>query len=260
MVSAWITGIGVLGPGLDGWRSAQSVFRGDTEWDITETPRAAADLLPPNERRRAGAAIRLALHVAREAVESSRYDVKTLPTVFSSCHGDIQIAQKNCQTLSAENPYVSPTLFHNSVHNAPSGYWHIATESQQPSNSISGGNESFALGLIESLAMLSSATSVLLVCSDSALPKAFQEFDPITIDFGVAVLLTKEKPNTSLGRLGISENAEAKSKYAPTLINEMMASNPAARSLPLLQGIVLGKNASISTGAGSSLHCVYKPC
>ena len=238
-----VLGVGVLGAGLDGWSHAASVLRGDADHDATHKPRAIADLLPPNERRRAGAAIRLALHVANEAVTASGLPPETLPTVFSSAHGDIQIAHKICLTLTAENPFVSPTLFHNSVHNAPSGYWHIATGSRQPSNSISGGNDSFRAGMHEAIAMLTHAPAVLLVCSDPALPPAFQPFDNVEDDFGVALVLGRE--GGDMGSLELRLDSTEEPPDQPEWLTTLMARNPAARALPLLQSIALNKAASL---------------
>ena len=232
---AGILGVGVLGAGLDGWTHATSILRGDAEHDAELRPRAVANLLPPNERRRAGAAIRLALHVANEAVTASGLPPDSLPTVFSSAHGDIQIAHKNCLTLTADAPFVSPTLFHNSVHNAPSGYWHIATGSQQPSTSISGGNDSFRAGLLEAAAMLTQAPAVLMVCSDPALPAAFQAFDNVTEDFGVALVLGREIGD--LGRLDFRADAGKDGPPEPHWLRAATTRNPAARALPLLQAM-----------------------
>ncbi|RTZ58498.1 MAG: 3-oxoacyl-ACP synthase [Gammaproteobacteria bacterium] len=240
MDNVYIKGIGVLGPGLDGWEKAQSALKNGTGPDLSETPpQAVADLLPPNERRRAGAAIRLALHVASEAVNASGLSAEDLPTVFSSCHGDIRIAQKNCLSLTADRPFVSPTLFHNSVHNAPSGYWHIATGSQQPSNSISGGNDSFRAGLLEAAAMLTYAPAALLVCSDPALPAAFQPFDTIMNDFGVALVLAREFGEW--GRLDFYADSGRDGPLEPDWLRTAVLRNPAARALPILQAIASGQ-------------------
>ena len=259
MDSFFINGIGVLGPGLDGWEKAQSVLTGETAPALWETPRAVADLLPPNERRRAGAAIRLALHVAAEAVAGGGLPAVELPSVFSSCHGDIQIARKNCITLTADQPFVSPTLFHNSVHNAPSGYWHIATGSQQPSNSLSGGNDSFALGLMEACSLLAAAaderSGVLLVCSDPALPDAFQPFDHISKDFGVALVLSRRSGRW--GKIGLVPVADREPEPGndEDPIARLADSNPAARSLALLQAVARRQPMDLP-----AIGCRYQPC
>ena len=47
---------------------------------------------------------------------------------------------------------LSPTRFHNSVHNAPAGYWSIATQSREPSTSLCRDDESFQAALLEAAA------------------------------------------------------------------------------------------------------------
>ena len=48
----------------------------------------------------------------------------------------------------APNGTISPTQFHNSVHNAAAGYWHIAAGSAAPSLSVGGHDGAFAAGLL----------------------------------------------------------------------------------------------------------------
>ena len=41
-----------------------------------------------------------------------------------------QVIHEICEALATDEREVSPTRFHNSVHNASAGYWGIATRSQ----------------------------------------------------------------------------------------------------------------------------------
>ena len=54
-------------------------------------------------------------------------DPATLPSVFTSAHGDLAVNDYMCATLATQPTAISPTRFHNSVHNAAAGYWTIAT-------------------------------------------------------------------------------------------------------------------------------------
>ena len=64
---------------------------------------------------------------------------------------------------------MSPTKFHNSVHNAAAGYWTIGTGCMAPSNSLSGYECSFAAGLLEAAAQCAAdRRPVLLVGFDVA--------------------------------------------------------------------------------------------
>ena len=75
--------------------------------------------------------------------------------------GDLAITDYMCETLATDPTAVSPTKFHNSVHNAAAGYWTIAAGAMEPATAISA---DFAMGLLEALAQLATgADAVLLV-------------------------------------------------------------------------------------------------
>jgi hypothetical protein len=96
-------------------------------WNSPQAERPQAMLLPPNERRRAPDTVALALQVAQTACANARRDPALLPTVFASTYGDMAITDYMCGTLAKTPTMLSPTRFHNSVHNAAAGYWSIAT-------------------------------------------------------------------------------------------------------------------------------------
>ena len=88
--------------------------------------------VPPKERRRAGLMINLAVEVAHQACENAGVDKTVIPSVFVSALGDTAITDYMCRKLSQPEKMLSPTKFHNSVHNAPSGYWTISSENRMP--------------------------------------------------------------------------------------------------------------------------------
>ncbi|HEY8710463.1 MAG TPA: 3-oxoacyl-ACP synthase, partial [Burkholderiaceae bacterium] len=57
----WVQGVGLLGPGLNSWDSALDVLRGVDPHVFTPTVLPLPARLPAAERRRAGAAVKLAL-------------------------------------------------------------------------------------------------------------------------------------------------------------------------------------------------------
>ncbi len=93
---------------------------------------AAVALLPPAERRRAGPAIRLAIATGLEALHQAGRDPATMAMVFASSSGDTANVTDILSVLATDRREVSPTRFHNSVHNAPAGYWAVATGSREP--------------------------------------------------------------------------------------------------------------------------------
>ena len=92
---------------------------------------------------------RWALTVGRHALGERLAEAGEIATVFASCGGDGPITHQICEVLAGPDRAVSPTAFHNSVHNAPAGYWSIATRSRAPSTSLCGHDGSFAAGLLE---------------------------------------------------------------------------------------------------------------
>jgi hypothetical protein len=88
--------------------------------------------------------------------------------VFASTHGDLAITDYMCATLASAPRSVSPTKFHNSVHNAAAGYWTIGTGCMQCTTAVSAFDASFAQGLVEALVQLADgAEAVLLAAYDS---------------------------------------------------------------------------------------------
>jgi hypothetical protein len=139
---------------------------GETAADAPAKP--SPQLLAPNERRRAPESVAVALEVALAACTASGRDPATLPSVFASTHGDLSITDYVSATLAAEPRTLSPTRFHNSVHNAAAGYWTIGNGCTAPTTAVSAYDASFAQGLLEALSLLASGhDAVLLVACDA---------------------------------------------------------------------------------------------
>lgn len=136
MTPLWVAGMGVFAPGLPTWSVAEAVFRGDQPWTPADVDLPAPLLLPKNERRRASPTIRLALEVVQQATTSSGMTIGQLSSVFGSSSGDGDVLNAILEVVTGVEPRVSPTLFHNSVHNAAAGYWSIGSGSHEPSLSI----------------------------------------------------------------------------------------------------------------------------
>ena len=161
-LSATIEGIGFWSRGLPSWDAA---CRFATDGDLSEAApnRPAPELLAPNERRRAPDTVAVALEVALAACHAAGRNPKTLPSVFASTHGELAITDYICATLADQPQAVSPTRFHNSVHNAAAGYWTIGTGAMQPATAISAFDASFAQGLLEALVQLATGSEVVLL-------------------------------------------------------------------------------------------------
>jgi hypothetical protein len=145
-----------------------------------------------------------------------------------------------CVTLASEDRQISPTKFHNSVHNAPSGYWSIATHSHQPSTSLCAYDWSFAAGLVEAAAQVAlDHEQVLLISYDVPYPEPMNAVRTVTGTLGVALLLTRARGSRSLCRLSLSL---ATVRREPTRMDQpaleaLRAANPTGRALPLLRAL-----------------------
>ncbi|MDX1335493.1 MAG: beta-ketoacyl synthase chain length factor, partial [Gammaproteobacteria bacterium] len=180
-----IAAIGMVGPGITGWETGREILSQDNSFDIqAELPPLKPELLPANERRRTTPLIKLALQAAQDALGQWEGDSTELGTVFASASGDVDIVDKIITSLLMPGSPVSPTHFHNSVHNAPAGYWSIATHSHAPSTSISAYDATFAAGLVEAAtSVVIEQRPVMLVAYDMLLPPRMHPFRPLKAPF-----------------------------------------------------------------------------
>jgi hypothetical protein len=236
----WVQGIGLLGPGLDTWASARDVMRGVQAHEHAPSVLPAPARLPPAERRRAGAAVKLALAVADEAVAHAQVDPSQLGTVFTSSSGEGANCHALCETLASPAPMVSPTRFTNSVHNAAAGSWHIAVGSRASSTSLCAFDGSFGAGLIEAASsVVRSGQPILLVASDSPYPEPLHATRPLPDHFGAALVLTPAPTPRTLASFEIS--LESKASEIDTCddpsLESLRGAIPAACALPLLAAL-----------------------
>jgi hypothetical protein len=218
-------------------------------WNSPQANRPQPRLLPPNERRRAPDTVALALEVAQAACANAGRDPALLPTVFASTYGDLAITDYMCGTLAKAPTMLSPTRFHNSVHNAAAGYWSIATGCQQPYCALGAGEYTFAAGLFAAaLQVCADETDVLLVAYDIDARGPLAQVAHSQGMLGVALVLGAcHEPNPS--RLQLTVIAEAHAGGAP-------AANAIAACLPLIAALEgrLDQVLSLPLGPESSLE------
>lgn len=238
MKPIYINTLSIAAPSLVGLEQAMPVLTGQSQWQTSEFPKLVPQLLPANERRRITSYIKLALYVADEA----NLPDSALPAVFASSNGDFFITDHICNTLTMDPKHISPTQFHNSVHNAPSGYWAIAAKSPAASTSISTGDCTFSSGLLEAVTqVLCQQQDVLFVAYDYPAAAPLDKFSDMTEAFATAFVLSLNKTSQSYGsiKLGLSNDNTEKSRCVNTSLNTLQDSNPIAESLPLLEALCL---------------------
>ncbi len=241
-LTAFVEGVGLLGPGLPAWPAAAPTLRGEAPHVFALTTLPPPPRLPPAERRRAGPVIRLAMAVAEEAVAHAGADPRTLATVFASSGGEGANCHSLCETLASPNPLISPTRFTNSVHNAAAGYWHIAVASRAASTSLCAFDGSFGAGMVEAVSLLrTTAERLLLVAYDLPYPEPLNAKRPLPDNFGLAMVLARRAgPRTIAGlavELVAADRADASTPCADASLEALRRAIPAAAALPLLQAL-----------------------
>ena len=239
-LSAYIAGVGTLGPGLANWPQAADLLRGKQPYVPLPTVLPTPAMLPPAERRRTGRVVKLALAVASEAVLNAGADPQQLASVFSSSGGDGHVCHEICEALALPSREVSPTRFSNSVHNVAAGYWSIATGSMSESNVLCAFDASFGAGLLEALAQCAvDKRPVLLAAYDSEYPQPLHAKRPIPDAFGVALVLAPARSAGAMARIDATLSGEAADRMADPGFEALRCAIPAARSLPLLRLLTL---------------------
>jgi len=235
-----VEGVGLRGPGLNGWVASRGILAGAEPYIPDELILPPQDLLPAAERRRMGLPAKLALNIGLEALANSTHPADTLASVFASSGADGQVIHQICESLATEERDVSPTRFHNSVHNAPAGYWSIALRSRAPSTSLCCFDCSFVAGLLDACAYCAAETEpVLLLSYDLPYPEPLNAARPITGAVGAALLLAPRATSASFAQLAVQVEPN---DYQPTIMQDpaleaLRAGNPTARALPLLAAL-----------------------
>jgi hypothetical protein len=246
-LSAYVSGLGVLGPGLADWPQAAAVLSGRAAYRSAPTVLPMPPILAAAERRRVGRVVKLALGVALEATTHAGENPAQLASVFTSSGGDGHTCHELCHALSLAGREISPTRFANSVHNAAAGYWSIGTGATVESNVLCAFDASFCAGLLEAMTQVAVDESpVLLVAYDSEYPQPLHAKRPIPDAFGVAILLTPRQRTASLAKLNAELCDAAADRFDDAALEALRTSFPAARSLPLLRLLA-------SQGQGSAI-------
>lgn len=239
---AYIEGIGLCGPGLAGWVQAAPILTGKVDYMPAPAEIPPSALLPANERRRAPKTVKLALAAAAEAFGAAGRDAAGTATVFASSGGDGETIHDILTMLAAPARELSPTKFHNSVHNAAAGYWSIATGAATASTSLCAHDDSFAAGLLEACAQTAATQeAVALIAYDVPYPAPLFAVRPVGAVFGVALVFSAAPSPAAFARLDLALNPGACTPTAALpALEGLRQSTPAARALPLLGAIASG--------------------
>ena len=251
-LTVYVDGIGFWAPGLADWAAFARAVEHD-DFALPEIPvRPSPGALPPTERRRAPEPVLIASEAAGQAATMAARDASKLACVFASTHGDLAITDEMCATLAAEPRELSPIRFHNSVHNAPAGYWTVAAHCHASATAISAERATFAAGLFEAaLEVASEGDSVLLAAYDIAARGPLAEMAPSALPFATAFVLSAKKSERTIARLALrtANDATVSDAVPPSLAP--LESNPmGAQSLPLLVALARRHACEIVVASG----------
>jgi hypothetical protein len=263
-LGAWIKAVGLLAPGIPNWESGAKILRGELPYQNAPTILPLPQSLPAAERRRASRVIKLCIALGTEAVQSSGLSAANLASVFSASNGDGHNIHAICEALAQPDRMVSPTRFHNSVHNAPSGYWSIAAASMQASTVLAAFDGTFSAGLLEAVAQVNSNdVPLLLLAYDSEYPEPLLSKRYMPDAGGIALVLINTPDEHCLARIDISLSQEdSPSIMENAALESLRRSIPALEGLPLLAHLASGKAATLSLRylAPTQLTVEIRPC
>jgi beta-ketoacyl synthase-like protein len=248
MIPLSVTGLSVRAPGLGPWPQSRDILAGTVPHDpdaVLDLPPPA--LLSPNERRRAGLPVKLALTVCEEASRMAGFAPGALPGIFGSSNGDGAVVHELLDSLAGQDQALSPTRFHNSVHNAVAGYWAIATRSSEPVTCLGCHDSTFAASLLKAGAEATSRRVPVLLCVyDAPMKLPLGALRITTIGLAAAFVL---EPGEISGRLGSLRLDFRPGPCGPEPSPEQAAlralwqANPVGRALVLLEAIAQGRTA-----------------
>lgn len=245
MTQVFIAGVGILGPGLKGWTESAPILRGVAPYLEAALELEAPAILSGRERRRSSPTVRLALNAAQEAVDQAGIPAEELAAVFGSSAGSGLEVHQILEALTKPDMPVSPTQFHNSVHNSAVGYWCIATSCHQASTSIAGYDFTFPAALLKAAVQaVTEDRPIVLSVFDCPFPEPLNQKRPIAGPFGVALVLTPSARPASLAKLTVSWRScpaeEPVSAPANPELHPLWQENPAGRAIPVFEALAFG--------------------
>ncbi|MEO7056752.1 MAG: beta-ketoacyl synthase chain length factor [Caldimonas sp.] len=242
----YVEAVAFWAPTLPGWPIARAAFRGEGDPVDPPAKRPAPEVLAAAERRRAPDTVALALEVAAAAVAAAGLQASELPSIFTSAHGDLGVNDYMCRTLATQPTQISPTRFHNSVHNAAAGYWTIGIGCREASSALTAFDASFAAGLLEAATQCEADhRPVLLVAFDV---EATGPLATVTVSQGLVAGALVLAPDPSERTLAAFEWRLAPGPSARTPLRSQparaIAGNAMADALPFFEAVAFDASAA----------------
>lgn len=191
----------------------------------------------------------MSIEVMQQAVAMGQADLATIPSVWATAHGEHSAAISLLAMMQRGEGKLSPTKFHNSVHNASSGYASIASGNCALSTTLTGGAELVASALTEAICLMESLDrSVVLVLADEPLLPPFERADATT-GLALAFLLS---PRTE-GAFAVLGDLRRES-LPPLEHDDLFGRLHVSAALPLIERIVNGSSGTLALDFESDAH------
>lgn len=188
--------------------------RGALGW-VDGDPHPEASIVPARLRRRVSKLTRAALGTMGALAERTGLDLARAAVVHGSALGELDVTVELLRALCTDPAHLSPTQFHNSVHNTMAGYLSIATHNRGFSTSVAAGDETTAMALLEAGSLLAAGfTDVAVLLADEVLPSALHA-EPSYPTAALALHLTSAPTDRSI-RLPTRQSA-SEGRFDPRL-------------------------------------------
>jgi hypothetical protein len=259
-----IGGVGIWSTGILDWREFERVRQAGYVLPEAEKVAPQADIVPARDKRRVPVIARMAIEAGLQACRMAKAEPENIATVFASCMSDNESTDYLCRVVVSPEQAMSPTKFHNSVHNATLGYWSIYTRNHQSGCFVGAYRESFAAALLESAVLcLSGNQAVLCVVYDLAVGDPIRSATLTDESLACGVVLCPDD-GSSDGRglvLSVKDRSGTEVYAKGPLFSHKGSFNPVADSLALLDAVANKEACSLTykVGSGSVLSLDIAP-
>lgn len=230
-----LRGLGLWTPGFAdpaSW-SKRHVLEGSSGDPTLTAPRA--ELLPPMMRRRTSLLTRMAAEVAAQAIASAGLDGSEATLIYGSVYGEIRTTIDLLAALLDPAAPLSPTKFHNSVHNTAGGYVSIVTHNRRGNAAMTAGRSTLAMGLLECVGLIAAGEGpAVLVIAEEALPEplaAGRSWAPLAAAFALDAVAAAGPGDMAVRTCRL---LHGRGDPAPAL-PASLAANPCALALALVE-------------------------
>lgn len=234
MRPAWVTGLGLWSPGF---AAPEPWFDGTVPDPAVVAP--SCEAVSSRLRRGTSLVTRIGLEVMGQAARRGGADLSRAAMIFGSAHGEVRTAFEQFRMMEEPGGRLSPVRFKSSVHNTATGLLSIAFENRGFSTALAAGGATFAMCLLEGLALLDrQGGEAVIGLADDVLEEPFCQ-GPVYRPLGVALSLAAERPDrgalAQLADFGYGE------PLAEVRLAEDVRHNPTAAGLPLLEAVCRGR-------------------